>query len=139
MLDQTNSLANLMADKPRELTSVGNAIPMPLALGATTKTGIEDFDRLWKAPDTGMGNKAAVWDGLVQAAKDKAGVTRLELALAAKLVDSLVTDFQPDPTNLANAGKILAVVFAANPPPSEAQFVQLLNRDLPKKGRADAK
>src|SRR5258706_15900738 len=115
---------------------------MPVALGTSKRTAIDvgKFNNLWDALDDGMRSKSRVWQELSDEAQREGGqlgVTLLRLAVADRLVESLATDQRRLPTeaNLANAARLLAAVFATTPPPSEAQFVQWLNRDLPKPDR----
>src|SRR5262249_36505677 len=139
-LDRAQGHEQLLRFNPwPNLTSTGNAIPLSAALANDRSPRLDAtaLNQLWSAPDIGEQNKSALWL-LIRGSVPEQEVTGLAADVAAPACVTLLTDRVRHEQNLANAARLLSAVFgAANPPPTEAQFIQLLHRDLSRQARPD--
>jgi hypothetical protein len=109
-----------------ELSSLGNSLPMPAALGpqpALNPADADAFPVLW---DEAIHDRP----GLRQTAESKGVVTvARRLDICAKLIQHLINDGKPE--DLPKAARLLDALFVGSEPaPVEAQLIRILARDL---------
>src|SRR5205807_7713479 len=120
--------------------SARNATAMPAALGLPNpwdpKTANSKLLSLWGAP---AGQRAKVFDSMVQGISDNQGPELVRLQLCGQLVDR-VASRDPGLEDLKTGVEVLRVIGATgNARPAEAHFLTMLSRDLdPAKPPAEA-
>jgi hypothetical protein len=109
-----------------DLSSLGNALPMPAALGpqpATNASVNDPFPAIW---DDAVNDRPTLRQTIEAQGVETVG-KRLEVC--ARLIDHLIREERPD--YLAKAAKLLDAMFVGSEPaPVEAHLIRLLARDF---------
>ncbi len=118
--------ASLSRNPWPELSSLGNALPMPSAIGSVAAKSVLDAGRfvaLWTDP-------TKEWPDLRQSVESQGevAVTRLHLEVCSQLLDYLVREDRPE--NLPKAARLLQIVFGPSQAPIEVHLIRLFDRDL---------